>query len=483
MNTAIEKNQFTGKRFVILGLGSIASGLLPLLLERHGVSAGDIMVITAPTSNGYVAQQYGIRLINQPLTADNYVLMLDSFLNAGDILLNLATNVSAIELLQYCGSRGIHYVDTSNETWPDQKVEAWNTEKRRQRMLEMARRREITTSSVLYHGANPGLVSHFVKAALLEIAIDSGMTVPAGGNGRWSRLAKDLDVRAIHISELDTQRAHVSREPGQFVSTWSPGGFMFEAAEFSNFAWGTHEVPLPAGYVRSLDAPPGHCRAIELNLIAAATRVRTWIPGVGNTHGIVIPHSEAFSIAELLCARDERGDVAYQPTVHYSYHPTDLALASLHEFVGRDCTALPEEYVLMDEIEGGLDELGVLILREGTNDCYWFGSRLSIHEARNLAPCNNATSLQVVAGVLGAIAWIVENPAGGVVEADDIDHQLILDVARPYLGELRGHRGRFIYAMNDLRADWHFGDLFLHPGNYSTPRHDETIGAKQPVWS
>lgn len=466
----MQQHQFTGKRFLILGLGSIASGLLPLLIEQHGVPAGNVTVITAPTNNDHIAERYGIKLINQPLTADNYVSTLEPLLAPGDILLNLAINVSAIELLQYCGSRGVHYVDTSNETWPTQKVDAWNTEKRRQRMLQMAKRYEITTSSVLYHGANPGLVSHFIKAALLEIAEQSGTTTDAGGDSKWSCLAERLGVRAIHISELDTQRGQVSRKPGQFVSTWSPGGFMFEAAEFSNFAWGTHESPLPAGYVRSLDAPLNHCRAIELNLIAAATRVRTWIPSIGNTHGIVIPHSEAFSIAELLSKRDGHGRVAYQPTVHYSYHPTDLALASLHEFVGQDCKVLPEESVLMDDIEDGLDELGVLILRHGTNDCYWFGSRLSIHDARKLAPYNNATSLQVVAGVLGAIAWIVENPAGGVVEADDIDHELILDIARPYLGELRGHWGRFIYSTHDVRADWHFGDLFLHPGNYSGRR-------------
>lgn len=463
----MRQHQFTGKRFLVLGLGSIASGLLPLLVERHGVHPRDITVITAPTTNGYIAERYGVRLINEPLTANNYASVLDSLLSAGDILLNLAINVSAIELLQYSAERGAHYVDTSNETWPTQKVDAWNTEKRRRRMLEMARSREITTTCVLYHGANPGLVSHFVKAALLDIAATCGVVANTNGRDKWSCLAEALDVRAIHISELDTQRGQVSRKPGQFVSTWSPGGFMFEAAEFSNFAWGTHESPLPAGYIRSFDTPPRHCRAIELNLIAAATRVRTWTPSIGNTHGIVIPHSEAFSIAELLSKRDGRGALAYQPTVHYSYHPTDLALASLHEFVGQDCKVLPDECVLMDDIDEGVDELGVLILRHGTNDCYWFGSRLSIHDARGLAPHNNATSLQVVAGVLGAVAWIVRNPEGGVVEADDIDHEIILDVARPYLGELGGHWGRFVYTKRGHRADWNFCDLFLHPGNFS----------------
>jgi homospermidine synthase len=49
----------------------------------------------------------------------------------------------------------------------------------------------------------------------------------------------------------------------------------------------------------------------------------------------------------------------------------------------------------MDEISsGGIDELGVLLAGHKKN-AYWYGSQLTIDEARKLAPHNNATSLQV----------------------------------------------------------------------------------------
>ena len=67
---------------------------------------------------------------------------------------------------------------------------------------------------------------------------------------------------------------------------------------------------------------------------------------------------------------------------------------------------------------------------------YWYGSRLTIEETRRLAPYNNATSLQVTAAVLGGLVWAIENPQSGIVEADQLDHERVLDVARPYLGEL-----------------------------------------------
>ena len=52
---------------------------------------------------------------------------------------------------------------------------------------------------------------------------------------------------------------------------------------------------------------------------------------------------------------------------------------------------------MMDDITKGIDELGVLLAGHKKN-AYWYGSQLSIEEARSLAPYNNATSLQVTGG-------------------------------------------------------------------------------------
>ena len=85
----------------------------------------------------------------------------------------------------------------------------------------------------------------------------------------------------------------------------------------------------------------------------------------------------------------------------------------------------------------GADELGVLLMGH-SRGAYWYGSRLSIHEARQLARYNSATSMQVAAGVLAGMVWVLRNPDAGVVEPDDIDHEVVLDVAQPYLGEMTG---------------------------------------------
>ena len=93
--------------------------------------------------------------------------------------------------------------------------------------------------------------------------------------------------------------------------------------------------------------------------------------------------------------------------------------------------------VLMREITDGVDELGVLLMGHAKG-AYWYGSQLSVQEARKLAPHNNATSLQVCCAILGGIVWAVENPRRGIVEPDEMDHERVLEIAAPYLGRLTG---------------------------------------------
>jgi homospermidine synthase len=91
------------------------------------------------------------------------------------------------------------------------------------------------------HGANPGLVSQFVKQALLDIARDTGVklrTVPKSRD-EWGRLAQRLSVKVIHISERDTQVANQPKQVGEFVNTWSIEGFVSEGSQPSR-AWLGH---------------------------------------------------------------------------------------------------------------------------------------------------------------------------------------------------------------------------------------------------
>ncbi|HEX2585094.1 MAG TPA: saccharopine dehydrogenase C-terminal domain-containing protein, partial [Steroidobacteraceae bacterium] len=195
---------------------------------------------------------------------------------------------------------------------------------------------------------------------------------------------------------------------------------------------------------------------------------RTWTPLSGHFHGFLITHGESISLSDFYTVR--RGEEAiYRPTVHYAYHPCDDAVMSVHEFAGRNWHQQPKQRLLMDEIIDGVDELGVLLAGHQKN-AYWYGSQLNYAEARKLAPHNNATSMQVCVSVLAGMVWALENPNRGIVEPEDMDFQRVLEICKPYLGNVVGkytdwtplyERGRLFAEDLDTSDPWQFKNVLV----------------------
>jgi homospermidine synthase len=430
-------------RLVILGFGSIGQGVMPLLLRHIDIAPERITIVTAEPRGHDVAAQYGVRFIETALTRDNYRAVLQPLLAAGDFLLNVSVDVSSLALVELCQEKGALYLDTCIEPWPGGYTDpslspaARSNYALREGALELRRRYPDGSTAVITHGANPGLVSHFVKQALVDLARagDPAAAIPSARAG-WAQLAERLGVKTVHIAERDTQVASIPKSPGEFVNTWSIDGFYSEGSQPAELGWGTHERHFPADGRRH-DAGSG--AAIYLLRPGAATRVRSWTPLEGPYIGYLITHGESISIADYLTVRE--GDRArYRPTCHYAYHPCDDAVLSVHELGGKNWQLQSIKRLMMDEIIAGIDELGVLLMGQ-PGGVYWYGSQLSIDETRHIAPHNNATSLQVTAAVLAGMVWAIENPRAGIVEPEELDFARILEVAAPYLGKLVGIRG------------------------------------------
>jgi homospermidine synthase len=433
---------FSG-RLVIVGFGSIGQGVLPLLLRHIDMRPEQIVIVTAEPRGHEVAGEYGVRFVEHALTRDDYREMLEPWLGRGDFLLNVSVDVSSVALVELCQFKGALYLDTCIEPWPGGYTDpglppsARSNYALRESALALRPRYPGGPTAVLTHGANPGLVSHFVKQALIDLAQESGLgaEVPAARAG-WAGLAERLGVKVIHIAERDTQVAKIPKEPGEFVNTWSIDGFFSEGSQPAELGWGTHERHFPEDGRRH---DFGGQAAIYLLRPGAGTRVRSWTPLEGPYLGFLITHGESISIADYLTLRDgER--VRYRPTCHYAYHPCDDAVLSLHELAGKNWRLQTRKRLMMDEIDKGIDELGVLLMGP-KKGAYWYGSRLSIEEARRVAPHNNATSLQVTAAVLAGVIWAIEHPACGIVEPEEMDFARILEIAGPYLGEVVGVYG------------------------------------------
>ena len=65
---------------------------------------------------------------------------------------------------------------------------------------------------------------------------------------------------------------------------------------------------------------------------------------------------------------------------------------------------------------------------------WWIGSLLDIEETRRLVPHQNATTLQVAISAVASAMWAIENPSEGFCLPDDLPHDEILKISKPYLG-------------------------------------------------
>ena len=424
----------------MLGLGSIGQAVLPLLLRHLDVRPDQIEIFAADENGRAIAEEYGFTLRVEPVNRQNYRRLLD--LNAGCFLINLSVGVSTKALIQLCRETGALYLDTCILPWPDEDgADLSATERSNYNLREevFALNKPGTPTAVVTMGANPGLASAFLKSALRSMAEDNEVDVHRSESGRedWARLARDLDIKTIHVAERDTQTSPQRRRRGEFVNTWSVRGLITEGLQPAELGWGTHERHWPRDAGRH---NYGSEAAIFLNRPGAGTRVRSWTPLEGSYHGFLITHAESISIAEYLTVKEESGRVAYRPTVYYAYHPCDDAVLSLHEMAGKNWELPKSVRIMRDEISSGIDELGLLLMGN-KKGVYWYGSRLGIDEARDLVEYNSATSLQVAAGVLSGVVWALNNPRAGIVEPDDIPADDILDIATPYLGEVVGEYG------------------------------------------
>jgi len=439
--------KFSGK-VLMVGYGSVAQCTLPLLLKLAKVPAKNITVMDfenkRPELKPWLAQ--GVKFVRDRVTPENMGALLGKYLRAGDLLIDLAWNIDCCEILQWCHDAGVLYINTSIELWdpyagaknkhPTEKTLYW----RRMNIRKMlAKWKTKGATAVLEHGANPGLISHWTKRGLLDIAAavvaekkvkgaKAAKIAALAKSQTFNELAMELGVKVIHCSERDTQISDVPKAVDEFVNTWSIEGFREEGITTAELGWGTHEKQLPP---LAYEHKTGPKNQICLARMGMNTRVRTWVPNY-TVEGMVVRHGEAFSISDFLTVW-KNGKAVYRPTMHYAYCPCDAAIISLHELRGRNYELQPKLRIMGDEITEGRDILGALLMGHAFNS-WWTGSDLSIQQARKLVPHQNATTLQVAISVVAASMWMFDHAEEGVCSPEDLPHEFVLKVADPYLG-------------------------------------------------
>ncbi|VVB76747.1 Saccharopine dehydrogenase NADP binding domain protein [uncultured archaeon] len=436
-------------KILFLGYGAVARCTLPLFVKLIDVPLKNITIMDfedkAKELRPFTSR--GAKFVRHEITRVNLSATLEKYLSSGDLLIDLAWNIDCCELLQWCHDHNVRYLNTSVEQWEPTKGIYEKTPYEKSLYYRYMRIRALTKdwkdspTAVLEHGANPGLISHFTKKALVDIALKLIKDKKVGASkaakmklfvaeSRFAELSMELGVKVIHCSERDTQITDRPKQTDEFVGTWSIEGFREEGTAPAEMGWGTHERELPRlAYI----PPVGPKNQIFIAEMGINTWVRSWIPNE-EIIGMVVRHGEAFSISDHLTVW-KNGKPAYRPTVHYAYMPCNETLSSLVELRARNYEMEPKIRIMSDEITGGYDILGALLMGHKYKS-WWTGTILGIDEARRLAPHQNATTVQVAISIIAATTWMIKNPMEGVCFPDDLPHEYILGIAKPYLGEL-----------------------------------------------
>ncbi|MEI6970878.1 MAG: saccharopine dehydrogenase C-terminal domain-containing protein [bacterium] len=478
-------------RILFVGYGAVARCTLPILAKHIKVPLKSVTIMDFEDRTAELKEWTvrGVGFVRDRVTKANMDSLLSRHVSEGDLLIDLAWNIDCCDILQWCHDHGVLYVNTSVELWdpyagakhkhPTERTLYW----RHLRIREMkAKWSRPGATAVLEHGANPGLISHFAKKGLLDIAakvLRDGKVKGAraarvehlAGGRVFNELAMELGVKVVHVSERDTQVSDQPKQVDEFVNTWSIEGFREEGTTTVEMGWGTHEKELPRLAYRHKEGPRNQ---ICLARMGMNTWVRTWVPDFC-INGMVVRHGEAFTMSDYLTVW-KKGKAVYRPTVHYAYCPCDAAIASLNELRGYDYNLPEKQRIMSDEITGGSDILGALLMGHAFKS-WWTGSALSIDESRRLVPHQNATTMQVAISVVAASMWMIENPAKGVCVPDDLPHDYVLKIAKPYLGKIISkasdwtpleHQVNVFEGYNrqdvDRRDPWQFKNFLITDG-------------------
>src|SRR4051812_30664472 len=206
-------------KILFVGYGAVAECTLPILFKHLKVPAKNVTVMDfenrAEKLKRWTAK--GVRFVRDRVTEENMGKLLAKHVGAGDLLIDLAWNIDALEILQWCRDHGVMYINTSTELWDPYKSGSHPTEKtlywRHMNLRRMtAKWQGKGATAVIEHGANPGLISHFVKQGLIDIGAKLLADRKAKGRraeqiteftqtGQFNRLAQALGVKVIHCSE------------------------------------------------------------------------------------------------------------------------------------------------------------------------------------------------------------------------------------------------------------------------------------------
>ncbi len=450
-------------RIVQFGFGAVGKSFYEKLSKEIKFDENKYYVVTMDSSEFEAYVNLGGMVSNfivSEVTRENFRQVFEPLLAEGDLLIDFADTVGTRDICEWCAERNIMYMNTGEADWPDH----WycifeeNGLKRELKRKYAQNRYPI----VLQHGNNPGLVSHFVKAAIeyvvhTQFKKDKQLKALVKA-GKFNEAARALGIRMIHVNDIDLQQVKDAYSDNLLFSTWCTDSFWFEMLSEATANIGTHEKIDYEAECNLVDRERGF---LEFKKLAADKKCRTYYPG-GYFEGFMVPHEETITIAQSLEVQEE-GQTVYRPTVMFLYSPCVYATnyfkgAKVNEYPEpdpqkpQDCEnengrtiirgyVYPEnvEIVYQEKIASGTEYVGVLLLGDNFEPV-WVGNRVEadfLYKDKKSSYWQTPTITPVAMSALSAVCWMLKHKdKGGIYFPDDIeDYKGIIRLAEKYISK------------------------------------------------
>lgn len=381
----------------------------------------------------------------------------------GDIIIDLTYNSNTYYFVYISLKKGLFYINTSIE---DSNDELFGTSiELQQRTLRgiyddfiNLKTNKIQSNVLIEFGQNPGLIQHYVLYALNELNKKTNKNEK--DDYKVSSLVKAIDnykVGTILMSEIDGMKIkNFKYKKNTIYNTWSVAGLLAEGYDKAELVYGKgNDYIKPHIPLNMVEYTKSNIKSIHSNEYQVLFLKTLGIESVFNSicpvdynkyqklQGKLIHHGEIFELARLFGKK--------APFMTYVYQINEYANESVKQYMKEnklsDDTDLMlfvnnycNSFKVFDNIQGkqkieGYDSIGCTLFcgDNSIDQIFWCGSVLETGKNDLFT----ATILQVAAGVLSGLSYILEpeNKNKGLLSACDLDTTYILEKSKPYLGK------------------------------------------------
>ena len=457
ININIDKINITKKKVLFLGYGAVGKGVWNYFKDYFDYDRKKIYLVDKNPDTFTGPNLEKVKKIVMAVDSMNFEnLLLKIGLKKHDIIIDLSTSTPTYFFINKCFEKELYYINTSIED-DDDKMLGRSIDCQQKMIGSIAKEFPNATSAIVTEcGQNPGLIQHYVKYALHKL----GNNQKGKSDYRKSTLTKVIDdykIGTILMSEIDMmkkRKTFVDKKEPIIYNTWSANGYLYEALDCVELVRGKEnnylQPVIKESQLNKVAMNVQNDKKSEIIFLSSNglhTTINSICPILENDNiifrnfrGKMIHHGEIFEMARYFGEKAPFMSYVYQTNSYvdesidnfYKLFPNST-VDDLFLYLNQDNTF----HIFNGKDVSGYDSIGCTIFcgEKSIEQIYWCGSILSTTDD-NVKQEYTPTIVQVVAGVLSGLSFVLENKLKGWIEPSDMDTPYILKKSKPLLGKL-----------------------------------------------